>query len=325
MRGGQKRSMQNTSCSRSCEDDCRTREIELFGKRLRVKSQVCSPDGIHYTQKAQPIRLQLSISLTNICPAACPFCVAGKPGAPWKLDLGKLERAMLELKKRELVRGVKITGGEPFSDPVLLDEVVELLFSVFGLSLELSISTNGYRLAEMHRLRHLDRLETIHVSRHHYDDGHNRAIFGGGPVPTGAELREIVSSVSYRDLFVFNCMLLRDHINAPEEAHRILDFALETGVPKVCFMTCIPCNDYAREQSIPYETVIRRDDPALLFTRHFYDHEACHCSDGIYLSPGGGLVEFYGRSTARHCDYCRGFSYEAGDHLLAGYGGEILL
>ena len=317
--------MQNICCCPSCEENSRTRWIEIFGKRLEVKSQICSSDGIYYRQKKEPIRLQLSISPTAYCPAACPFCVAGQPKGPEKLDLRKLETVLLRLKELDLVRGVKITGGEPFADVTLLDEVVSLCFAVLGEELELAVSTNGYRLEEMHRLRQLPLLETIHISRHHYDDGRNRAFFGGGPVPDGARLREIVSTVSYRDLFVFNCMLLRDGINSPEEAHRFMDFALETGVPKVGFMTCMPCNDYAREQSIPYEAVIRREDPALLFTRHFYDHEACHCSDGVYLSPRGELEEFYGRSTAQYYAYCRGLSFEEDNRLHAGFGGEILL
>ena len=317
--------MPNTNCFRSCEDNPRTRRIELFGKELEVKCQICSTDGIHYKQKAEPIRLQLSISPSSYCPASCPFCVAGAPKDNRRLDLRKLELALLRLKERDMVRGIKITGGEPFWDVPLLAEVVDLCFETLGEDLELAISTNGYQLEQMHRLRRLSQLESIHISRHHYDDERNRALFGGGPVPDGAMLREIVSTVSYRDLFVLNCMLLRDGIGSPEEAHRFLDFSIETGVPKVGFMTCMPCNDYAREQSVPYEDVMRRDDPALLFTRHFYDHEACHCSDGVYLSPGGDLVEFYGRSTAQHFAYCRGLSFEEDNHLHAGFGGEILL
>lgn len=318
-------SIPNICCPPSCEEDGRTRRIELFGKSLLVKSQVCSSDGVHYQQKKDPIRLQLSVSPTEFCPAACPFCVAGRPEKPRKLDPAKLEPVLRQLREREIVRGVKITGGEPFSDMPLLEEVTALLFEVFGASLELAISTNGYRLSEMHRLPHLDRLESIHISRHHYDDARNRALFGGGPVPSGQELREIMDTVSYKDLFVFNCMLLRDAVGTPEEAHRFLDFAIDTGAPKVGFMTCMPCNNYAREQSVPYESVIRRDDPSLLFIRHFYDHEACHCSDGVYLSPAGRLIEFYGRSTAQTYAYCRGLSYEADDHLHTGFGGEILI
>ena len=316
--------MPNISCPPSCEGE-RTRRIELFGKQLEVKAQVCSPDGLHYRPKKDPIRLQLSVSPSAYCPAACPFCVAGQPKDRRKIDPDKLRRVLLALKERELVRGVSITGGEPFSELELLDEVICLLFEIFGPSLELAVNTNGYRLAEMHRLRHLEKLESIHISRHHYDDKRNRALFGGGPVPDGRELREIMDTVSYKDLFVFNCLLLRDGIGTPEEAHRFLNLAIETGAPKVGFVTCIPCNDYAREQSVPYESVIRRDDPGLLFIRHFYDHEDCHCSDGVYLSPAGRLIEFYGRSTARTYACCRGLSYETDDHLHAGFGGEILL
>ena len=82
----------------------------------------------------------------------------------------------------------------------------------------------------------------------------------------------------------------------------------------------------AAEQTIPYEEVIREDDPELLFTRGFYDYEFCHCSDGVYVTKTGEIIQFYGRST-KMCDYgySRGLVYDADDHLRDGFGGEIIV
>ena len=105
-----------------------------------------------------------------------------------------------------------------------------------------------------------------------------------------------------------------------------MDFAIDIGVPKVGFMTCSPVNGYAKEQTVPYEAVIKEDDLALLFTRGFYDYDYCHCSDGVYSSEKGGIVEFYGKSTKMEdYAYCRGLVYDADDHLKDGFGGNVIL
>ena len=106
-------------------------------------------------------------------------------------------------------------------------------------------------------------------------------------------------------------MLLKGYIDSKEEAHRFLDFAIETGVPKVGFMVCTPVNRFAESHTLPFESVIRDDDDSILFTRGFYDHEYCHCRDGVYVSPDGRLIELYGRDTAGcGVPYSRGLVYD---------------
>ena len=318
--------MQNTDCCPSCDKTKRFETVRVLGKDVRVKNYICSPDGVTYQKKTGGLRLQMSVCPTAYCPAGCPFCIAKNTKSPQRIDLKKFERTMRLLKEQDLVRAMKITGGEPFYDVGLLNEVISVLYDVFGLEFEISISTNGIHLGELHWIRNLERVEAIHISRHHYDDAVNKMLFGGADVPSGDELREIIGTISYKDIFVLNCTLLRDYIHSPEEAHKFLDFAVCIGAAKVGFVTCSPINDYAREQTIPYADVLRDDDPSLLFTRQFCDHEICRCRDGVYVSPDGSIIEFYGRSTKTgDCGYSRGLVYDADDHLRDGFGGEIIL
>ena len=318
--------MQNTNCCPSCDHRGRTREIEILGKKLRVKDYVCSPDGINYRRKPENTQLYLSVCPVSYCPAGCPFCIATGTKTHKKLNIERFRKTMELLRRDDLVGGVKITGGEPFYDAELLDEVVSVLFDIFGFGLEVSISTNGMWLDKIHKIRHLEHVESIHISRHHYDDEINRDLFGGAAVPDGEKLREVINSISYRDIFVFNCMLLKGCIDSPEEAHKFLDFAISVGAPKVGFMACTPINDYASAHRVPYEDVIRDGDESLLFTRGFYDYEFCHCRDGVYVSPGGEIIEFYGRSTTPGgCDYCRGIVYGADDRLRDGFNGDVIV
>ena len=321
---------------RGREDNCKadncgektgekTRQINILGKPLTVKNYICSPDGINYKEKPENIRLQLFVNMLTFCPASCRFCVANNTKQDKRIDIDKFTSVMKLLKSEDVIRGIKITGGEPFYDIELLNKVISVIYEVFGYEMEVSISTNGIGLENLYKIKDLEHIEAIHLSRHHYDDDVNREIFGYN-VPDKDTLKRIVDSISYKDIFVLNCILLRDYINSPEEAHKFMDFAIDLNVPKVGFVTCSPVNKYAEEQTSPYESVIKEDDPALLFTRGFYDYNYCHCSDGVYSSEDGRIVEFYGRSTKMEkYAYCRGLVYDADDHLKDGFGGEIII
>jgi molybdenum cofactor biosynthesis enzyme MoaA len=297
----------------------------VLGKELKLKNYVCSSDGIHYKQKPEDIQLQLSICPTSFCSAACPFCIAKNTKQKQFMDLGKLEACLKQLREEKLVRGISFTGGEPFTDIKLLNDSINLVFEIFGDSIEISVTTNGTNLHRMHEIEMLSYLDALHISRHHYDDRINAELFGVR-VPTKSELSEILHSVSYKDLFVLNCMLLKDHIGTQDEVHKFLDFAIEVGAGKVAFMACSPINDFAKAQTMDYTAVLKPDDPALLFTRGFQDFDLCRCQDGVYASATGEIIEFYGRNTkAVDCEYCRGFVYGADNHLRVGFNGEIIL
>lgn len=318
--------MQNTECCHFSDFDNKVKDVCILGRTVPVKNYICSPDGVNYRLKTDPVRLQLTLLPLSFCPASCPFCLATDTGKHLRIDTAKLEKTMKLLKAEDRVRGIKITGGEPFYDIDLLNEVINILFSVFGESMEVSVSTNGIGLGDLDKLDNLELLESIHISRHHYDDDVNRSLFGGFQVPGAKELKAAIDPVPFKDIFVFNCMLLKGYIDSKEEAHRFLDFAIETGVPKVGFMVCTPVNRFAESHTLPFESVIRDDDDSILFTRGFYDHEYCHCRDGVYVSPDGRLIELYGRDTAGcGVPYSRGLVYDYDGHLKDGFGGNIII
>ena len=319
--------MQNINYCQSCKIGEKTREINILGKSITVKNYICSADGKNYKEKPENIKLQLFVNMLTFCPANCRFCVAKNTKQDKKIDIDKFKSVMKLLKAEDRIRGIKITGGEPFYDIDLLNEVISAIYDIFGYEMEVAISTNGIGLENLKKIKDLEHIETIHISRHHYNDDVNREIFGNiENIPDKELLKKIIGSVSYKDIFVLNCILLKDYINSPEEAHKFMDFAIDIGAPKVGFMTCSPVNGYAKEQSIPYEAVIKEDDPVLLFTRGFFDYDYCHCSDGVYSSEDGRIVEFYGKSTKMEdYAYCRGLVYDADDHLKDGFGGNIIM
>jgi molybdenum cofactor biosynthesis enzyme MoaA len=275
----------------------KTRVVNLFGKEITLKNYICSLNGEAYREKPKDIKLQLTICPTSFCNASCPFCIAVNTDKREFVDLAKLKNCLEKLKEENIVRGISFTGGEPFTDVRLLNNIINLIFEIFGESMEVSVTTNGINLEKIRDIEMLSHLEALHISRHHYNDEINRKFFGID-VPSNEKLSEILHSFPFKDLFVLNCLLLKDYIGTPDEAHKFMDFAIDSGAGKVAFISCIPINDFSREQTIDYRNVLLDDDDALLFLRGYRDFNFCNCRDGVYASPSGKLIEFYGRNTS---------------------------
>ena len=298
-----------------------SRELNLFGESVPVKNYGCSKNGGPYDEAEDPLSIRLSVCPTHFCGAGCPFCAASSStGEKGFLDPDKLRQVLLEMHSKKALSGVSITGGEPFTDISLLNEIVDMIFEIFGLETDISINTNGTGLKDLHKIDKYLFIDAIHISRHHYDDNRNRRYFGID-VPTEEELREIVNREKDKRLFVFNCLLLADGIGTKEEAKVYMEFADRVGVPKVGFVTPMAVNPYAEKNRVSYTEVLDRRDPEFLFRKCFKDFEYCHCTDGLYAAKSGRLMHFYGRETAFGTpDYARGLVYTADNILKTGYG-----
>ncbi|MBR6897829.1 MAG: radical SAM protein [Lachnospiraceae bacterium] len=297
----------------------KTTDLTIFGKTIPVKNYICSKNGCPYTLKKPPVRIQLSVCPTYMCGANCRFCSASGSRREGYLDLKALERTLVEMKRTDSLRGIGITGGEPFTDVGLLNEIVQMIFDVLGLEVQLSINTNGTGLKDIHRIKRLEFVDTIHISRHHYEDARNDAYFGVKTADTRL-IKETVESVYDPKLFVFNCLLLADGIGTKEEMVRFLDFTAHTGVPKAAFVTPMVVNEYTKKNRVSYRELFDRGDDRFLFTKEFADFDNCRCTDGVYVSPEGKLVEFYGRETVYGCcDYVRGLVLGADGVLRTGF------
>lgn len=318
--------MQNTNCSQFSDALPLTSELSVLGNTITVKNYVCSPDGVHYKQK-EKTRLQMAILPTSFCPCSCQFCIAeANRRKRNRLDINRLEKVLRRLKEEDVVRGIKITGGEPFKEPQLTAEIIDMIFEIWNDQyLEVSLDTCGYDLNSLFSLKHLMDMDQVHISRHHYDDNVNRSIFGAN-VPSAAELKEAIQGVRCAEVFVMNCMLMKDYIGNRDEVHKYFDHAIDIGAKKVSFITGNPVNSYIKNQALDYAKVLNECDPSLLFTRGFVDFDICRCRDGVYVSDKGDLIEFYGRCTlSPGISYTRGLVYNADNRLTCNYGGKEIV
>ena len=297
-----------------------TRTIELFGKEIEAKAYSCRAEDGPEEYKERPVKLILTICPVAACNASCAFCVAAADKSSARIDTGKLRKVLTYLKERDVILSVNVSGGEPFTDTGLLNETVNIIYGVFGDDITLSMNTNGSRLDRLKDIEKFEQFEALHISRHHYDDAVNDRLFGT-EMPTTEQLKEAIAAVSFKDVFIFNCLLLKEGIGDAQSARKFLEYAHAIKVPKVGFISTMAVNEYTREQQVRYTDVIGNPDGRMLVTRGFADYDRCRCTDGVYACDDGGIIQFYGRETSPGTgSYVRGLVYGADNVLRTGYG-----
>ena len=301
------------------------RSVVILGTEVEIKDYICSRDGGEYRKKPQNAKLQLVVTPTAYCDGHCPFCCAGDRDNRAAINLKHFERLLLELKEADIVRGVSFTGGEPFSAAGLLDAAINMVYDVFGFECEVAVNTNGTGLRQLDKIHNLEHIDAIHISRHHYDDVLNRKLFGID-VPGEKDLERIIKGIGIADLFVMNCLLLKDYIGTADSLCTYLEHAAGWGAGKAAFITPMGVNAYAESQAVDYRELLKKGDGRFLFTRSYCDYNICCCQDGVYVTQGGELIEFYGRTTRPGgCGYARGLNFGPDSILRAGYGGREIV
>lgn len=266
-----------------------------------------------------PAQTNLYIRVSNICNAHCGFCEYH--GNEVEFDFSKLESALHELSKRNIVYKIQITGGETTLDCKRLSNVIKLVRHYFVDNF-IGVNTNGSNLNVLEKL--IDRIDNVAISRHHYSDRVNSEIFGTDAVPTQIELKKFIQKVG-KDKVHFSCNLMRDYIGNIEEIKRYLDFCIDTGCFDIGFVTLMPINDYARQQQILFDNCgIENDDKFYKYRQFTKCGNCCRCANYMYANvEKSKIVDIYGRFVSQP-DNTTGLLSFDGKNLRVGFNGDII-
>lgn len=298
------------------------KRLSIAGKELFVKDYYCAYEDEQYLPNERPA-MWLYINLTDQCPANCPFCVnpSGRVcGEPFSFD--KLSSALLRI--LPAISGVSITGGEPLVDVPRFRELMKLLQKILPSDLEVDLVTNGAELEALAQMPEIERLTSIHISRHAVDDELNRRLMQWH-APSVEEIAAFVRSVPDPSGVAFNCVLQKGGVASAEDVAGYLEMAAAIGVRNTSFVGMFAANLYCREAYISPGSLELEHDLRFRIWSRFHDHGYCQCCNGDYLSPNGP-TRFYYRWPGAACNnYVRQLVYTADNHLLAGFGGNTIL
>lgn len=298
------------------------KSIKIVSQYIPVKDYYCSYLDEEIYIKKDDGKLWLYINITDDCNANCPFCV-NKSNFQQKgtLSLEKLERTLVKIK--EHVYGVSITGGEPMLYPDLVDEVAFLVQEVLD-DVTITLVTNGTNLKIIPELQAVDCFESIHVSRHSYDDTINQELMGF-KAPLLADVGDVIQKLLDPAKIVFNCVMQKRGVNDKEAMKLYLDAAIMVGVRNTSFVGFLLANDYCKENYISPASIDLANDSSFNIWNRFKDYNFCSCSSGNYTNEKGSVRYYYRCPGQDKADYMRQLVYTANDKLLLGFGGQVLL
>jgi len=296
--------------------------IKLFGKDINIRNYLCSENPDDY--KLGHLKVNLYIKVNDVCNARCKFCSNNNIKDNGKLNLEKLRVIIKYLNGLNILNKISITGGEPLLDINLLNDVLNLIYSLNPTAM-VTINTNGYNLKNILKLDSLEKILGIHISRHHYDDIINDEIFGTKMV-TNNEILEISKQIKNKKLLRLNCMLMKNSICNIEEVKKYLEKASEIGIYKVGFVSLMKVNKFCEDNFIHFNEVFNDKDKTICTTNHFYGKNICECINGIYAISKGKSIEYYARITNEtKCNYLMQFVYTTDNRLTTGFGEETII
>lgn len=298
------------------------KKIEVFDQKIVVRDYYCSSSqSINIPTNSS---LKLYIKITDSCLANCKFCANKSSRDFGSIDLGKLEFVISYLLDKKMLHSISVTGGEPMVNPDKLFDVLSLIYQIEP-GMEIGISTNGYNLREFSQFPQVNKLESIHISRHHYDEDKNREIFLTNKVANTEDIMFLQDFLDDKKIININTMVMKDGIDSLDKIKKMLDYVGEVDVYKNGFVSLMKCNEYAKKKFINFNDIFNNLDSNFFLGHHFYSGEYCECIDGIYLTSDNKMVEFYARMVKEgSCPYTTQLVYTSDNKVTAGFGKKVL-
>lgn len=291
-------------------------EMKLFGKPIAIKAVGCN----HGDCPGEPIPpyVNLFVKVTNGCNARCAFCSNAGTGGTAAFNENKLFHIIDELMRSPiLVHRINITGGEPASVPQRVERILERMEDKAYSSIHLHLNTNGLLSSSQALMRH-PRWDSISVSLHHYDYRCLSEIYD-----TAIPVKSLCFDGIDRMKVNASCNLIKGYIDRTEEAHRMMDFCLERGIPRLGFVGLMPVNDYCRRHLVPLNVLRLEDIPHCYFTEARNQGNDCQCSNFLYNSHLR-VLDIYMRHyvNPRYCESSLVFD---GEFLRQGFHSENII
>ena len=295
--------------------------LKIFESDVLAKDFICVESKDFVLPTKNPT-LRLYIKLTDYCPCKCRFC-ANQLGCDYgKLDIDKLMYVINYLYENKMLCSISFTGGEPLLEIEKLFKIMDKIYEIDS-NINIQISTSGYNLRELANYNKINKLESIHISHHHYNDEINNEIFGTNKVASSDDIIFLQDSLYDKKIININTLVMKGYIDSLKEIKKNLDYVGNLGVYKNGFVSLMKCNDYSKDKFINFNDIFNNLDENFFTGHHFYAKKFCECIDGIYLSKENKFVEYYARMIKElDCPYTLQLVYTSDNRLTKGFGKE---
>lgn len=298
-----------------------SKEITINNVTTAFKCQDCTRSKFEKPYIIPNPNYILYVYSTSLCNACCEFCSEKNYNREEKdFEAEILKRNLLLLEKQKLLKKISITGGEPFLNMERLNTVVNTIFDTLP-SADVSITTNGSFLDRIYKLDNLERINQIHISRHHHDQEINDSLFGvrTAKLPDIAELKKNLEQPTLS----FNCCLIKNYIDsykAMKEYSEVMN--RETGVSTVGYISLMGDSDYCRENRVDFSEIryeIMTSESSIV-KDWLYSGDYCKCLTWGQITDEGDLINSYWWEICEmSSDVGRQFVYNSDNNLQVNF------
>lgn len=289
--------------------------IKLFNSFINVKSEHCINNKSKEIIKIDKPYVNIYVKLRNDCNAKCKFCEFTNNEIFFNMDKF---RTVLQYINNELkINKVSFTGGEPTLDKC------HLLFecSKFVKSLDRNIftvvNTNG---ANFYLLKNIIYLDSIALSRHHYDDKINNEILG-----FNAPSLEQIKDFANKNILHLSCNLIKGYIDNETEVIKYLETAAQVGVLDVGFVSLMKVNNFCNEHHIDFSTLNFDNYKNIYINKDWSHGDTCKCRNYLYISDSTcDIVKAYSRYYQKTDGPIESQLVFDGKNLKDGFNGKII-
>lgn len=283
--------------------------LTLFDHTLNIRDKSCCVNG--KSHPSDPY-INLYVRMTNACNAKCKFCTFNKQDSG-TFDRYKFWYILNNIAKKVRINKVSFTGGEPTLNS---DDLGWCLKEVKGVSPDIFtvLSTNGSRLKTMKP--YIDMIDSIALSRHHYDPVKNNEILG-----VDVDLPRY-----YKEKVHLSCNLIKGYIDSKEECSRYIDSMSSKGFTDIGFVSLMKVNPYCSEHNIDFKNIDLKSMRDTIRVKTMTRGNSCRCANYLTSLKDGTIIKSYARYFLERdtCDSDETLVFDI-DKLKIGFSGKVIL
>jgi pyruvate-formate lyase-activating enzyme len=284
--------------------------MKIFGHEISLRKYTCSLFGAEPQPVVEPY-LNLYVRFKG-CNAHCSFCEFMNTASPFNEK--KYQQVLHEVKSKIKINKISFTGGEPTLNFDQFKHIYQL--TAQEVASAFVINTNGYQLKRIFEDDEImKRIDSISLSRHHYNDQLNNEILGF-EAPTIQQIKKLPQN----HLFNLTCNLIKGYIDSKAEIYRYLEHAANLGIDYVGLVSLMPINDYCKQEYIDFESLdLVGERFKLMREQNFEDY--CKCYNYLYIPENvNSVIRVYYKNTYRPHQMTTSLVFD-GENLSVGFSG----
>lgn len=291
-------------------------EVTIFNKKIQLREHYCQLDNFTPLKIPKPY-INLYVNITNLCNATCKFCCnQDKNQKIITFNFEKFKKIISEVNKNVRINKCSFTGGEPTLEFEILIKCLTFVKSI-NKNIFTVINTNGVNLNKLSPYLYL--IDSIALSRHHYDDQTNFKIFNNFNLPTTKD----ISNFPDKSKLHLSCNLIKEYIGNSQEIVNYLEWVSITGCYDVGFVSLMQINDYCKNNFIDFKALNFENIDNVFITKNWNYNNLCRCRNYNYISKNAEIIDVYSRYYVNPTYNGSTLVFD-GEYLRLGFNGEII-